>query len=288
MISTNHPNAAEYYGRDLACLYRFFELKLQCQIPAEERVANEWNQIMRKSQSRSSSDGDEEMTADELISAVSINDERANVTLSDDDDDDDACEDAEDGAFQMQTRLDAQLQASGFSSSDRALSRDLELYYFRSGPQPIGSAVIEEEEDSEDEEDESEDSNDFGNCDAKDVNDASIDNQAEENDSDSIEQNSQDLEEKEKKPEKSVVCVMDLVTAADNSTINNNKLTMDEILSVSAMSRKQRHASIKERVQKQLENQKRKSRTKGALRSTKRNSNKKCDVRGKRLLADHF
>ena len=49
------------------------------------------------------------------------------------DDDEDACEDAEDGAFQMQTRLDAQLQASGFSSSDRALSRDLELYYFQSG-----------------------------------------------------------------------------------------------------------------------------------------------------------
>jgi len=36
MISTQHPNAVELFDRDVACLRRFFELKLHCSIPVED------------------------------------------------------------------------------------------------------------------------------------------------------------------------------------------------------------------------------------------------------------
>lgn len=42
MISIKHPNAEEYYERDLACLKRFFEQKLHCNVPEDIGIDIKW------------------------------------------------------------------------------------------------------------------------------------------------------------------------------------------------------------------------------------------------------
>lgn len=46
MISIKHPNAQELYERDLACLRKFFEIKLHCQIPEDEEEHVSWKSVM--------------------------------------------------------------------------------------------------------------------------------------------------------------------------------------------------------------------------------------------------
>ena len=45
MISIKHPNAKEYYERDLACLKRFFEMKLHCNVPEDIGINTAWEDV---------------------------------------------------------------------------------------------------------------------------------------------------------------------------------------------------------------------------------------------------
>jgi len=45
MISTQHPNAQDYYERDIACLQRFFVKKLQCHIPEDDTATALWEHV---------------------------------------------------------------------------------------------------------------------------------------------------------------------------------------------------------------------------------------------------
>lgn len=90
MVSTSHPNAKELYLRDCMSLKLFFEKKLKC-IPV-----NGWDEVMPQWE-------------DVIVSQES-----------------DGCDDAK-IAGKVQTRLDQQLQASGYSEEDAA--RDMQLYY---------------------------------------------------------------------------------------------------------------------------------------------------------------
>ena len=47
MVSTKHPNAKELYERDLACLRRFFQMKLQCHIPEDDLDAVSWENVFQ-------------------------------------------------------------------------------------------------------------------------------------------------------------------------------------------------------------------------------------------------
>lgn len=51
MISVNHPNAQELYDRDVACLKRFFEVKLQCKIPDDVGIDYDWYSVKGSSES---------------------------------------------------------------------------------------------------------------------------------------------------------------------------------------------------------------------------------------------
>jgi RIO kinase 2 len=61
MISTKHPNAEEYYDRDMACLRRFFELKLLCTIPDDVGTDLTWQAVMHNSNSEEALSADERL-----------------------------------------------------------------------------------------------------------------------------------------------------------------------------------------------------------------------------------
>jgi len=90
MVSTSHPNAGELYTRDCMSLKRFFECKLKC-IPV-----NGWDEVMPQWE-------------DVIVSQEGDDSDNTNI------------------ASKVQTRLDQQLQASGYSEEDAA--RDMQLYY---------------------------------------------------------------------------------------------------------------------------------------------------------------
>jgi len=92
MVSTSHPNAEEFYTRDCLSLQRFFESKLKC-VPVSG-----WDSVMPQ--------------WDDLDIHHDNNNEQCNI------------------ANKVQTRLDQQLQASGYSEEDG--KRDMELYYHSS------------------------------------------------------------------------------------------------------------------------------------------------------------
>jgi RIO kinase 2 len=116
MISIEHPNAQEYYERDLACLRRFFEGKLQCTIPEDEYLgigSTAWDDVVAR-----------EVDCEE--SDKHINDPEHTSSIR---------------------RLDAELRASGSSASGVAGYPDLELYYFQREPDQGLSAVDESGQD---------------------------------------------------------------------------------------------------------------------------------------------
>jgi RIO kinase 2 len=61
MISTKHPNAEEYYDRDMACLRRFFELKLLCTIPDDVGTDLTWQAVMHNSSSEEALSADDRL-----------------------------------------------------------------------------------------------------------------------------------------------------------------------------------------------------------------------------------
>eukprot|EP00977_Amphora_coffeiformis_P020566 scaffold8374_cov175-Amphora_coffeaeformis.AAC.5 len=218
MVSTKHPNAKELYYRDLACLRRFFELKLFCTIPEEADEGIQWE---------------------------------------------DATQHIDESAVGANERLDEELKASGFNDV-AGTSRDLELYYFESGPKQVATAIDEDEENPGDE---NEDDDDEG---------------------DGIRENGEDpdvLAPKES-PEETPVDIDNL--GDDDSCGDNSKAipTGGSVFSKSDMlrlSREELEQKVRERVQKQIEDSKRKARKQGAFR--KRNNNKTY-VKGKRVMND--
>ena len=65
MISTQHPNAREYYERDIVCLRRFFEKKLQCQIPNDDDATQQaaWENVAANSSTESQERLDDNLRA---------------------------------------------------------------------------------------------------------------------------------------------------------------------------------------------------------------------------------
>jgi RIO kinase 2 len=224
MISIKHPNAQELYERDLACLRKFFEVKLHCQIPEDEERHVSWESIM-------------------ALQPESV-----------------------------QTRLDSELKASGFSD---AMGRGLELYYFDSGPNTAMEHLNEEEEENDNESDEEQD--------VEEEEDEQI------NDDDIESSSSDPVSEKEVKETTKVPTTTSKVEidmdglALDDLSVDHELVDLldSEQLRSIAHSRALEHA--KERVRRQLEEEKRKSRRQSAFRKGNKN---KTYVKGKRVMSD--
>jgi len=216
MISTQHPNGQELYERDLACLQRFFEMKLHCRIP------------------------DDALDIDPSWEAVVSADDETKTSMD---------------------KLDSELRASGYSDS---LNQDLELYYFQTGPRPIDSAVAEEDEESEEDAQESDDlsedeDSDEVNQDSEDEADAK---EREVFDDEDNQIDKDGLEEEEREAQSSVVVEPEMMLKLDRARLEEE---------------------AKAAVRRQIDNDRRKARGRGAFR--KRNNNKNY-VKGKRVLSD--
>lgn len=213
MISTLHPNAQELYERDLACLRRFFEHKMQCVIPDDVDTDVAWEMVV-----------------------AATNSDHHQVDVS--------------------TRLDEDLRASG---STDTTSRDLELYYFQSGPSQITSAIeeIPEEDDEEEEEYSDEDVKDTSDIDDVEV---EVVHNVPEVDEDSAVQ----------KP----------FAQGDDASVFDSSIYST---STALLSREEIEERARRKVRRQLDEQKRKNRSRGAFR--KGNSNKSY-LKGKRVMAE--
>jgi hypothetical protein len=164
-------------------------------------------------------------------------------------------------------RLDEKLRASGISLHD---NQQLELYYFESGLKPIASAVLLEE-DNEDEDDDDEPSSSSG---------------SEHEDDPAINNNDDNNKERH---DHSDVMIVD-TSAADaswngrNGADNHDGSTIaSATLSIRTLTREELQVIAKDRVQKQIDDQKRKARMRGAYR--KQNTNKSYQ-KGKRVIAE--
>jgi len=104
MVSTKHPNAKELFERDVHCLQRFFEMKLKC-VPGDG-----WDSHVPR--------------WEDMVQESSTEDADGNVVTK------------------AQSRLDADLKASGFSDNDS--NRDMELYYFNQNPLQSKNNTLEE------------------------------------------------------------------------------------------------------------------------------------------------
>ena len=240
MISIKHPNAQELYERDLACLRKFFEVKLHCQIPEDEEEHVSWKSIM-------------------ALQPESVH-----------------------------TRLDSELKASGFSD---AMGRGLELYYFDSGPNTGGGGMVDadmEQLNEEEEEDSDYESNDDEEEDAEEE-DAEEEEKIVYDDDESSSSNDPALEQNKeavKVPTKSISSKIEIDMeglALDDVSVDHELIDLldsEQIRSI-AHSRALEHA--KDRVRRQLEEDKRKSRRQGAFRKGNKN---KTYVKGKRVMSD--
>lgn len=176
------------------------------------------------------------------------------------------------GPDETKQRLDRDLRASGFSATDQST---LELYYFETGPRPISSAVTEEPED-EDSVDDEEDEEDFVDDD-------------DESGQGLVEQQQCGISNDEVPESKSLNGLEELGGDDDEEESKKDDIN-DRVESLSLLDRTQASMSreklcevAKERVRKQLDEQRRRSRQKGAFR--KRNTNKNY-VKGKRVLTE--
>lgn len=141
MVSTQHPNAKEFYERDTTCLYKFFSHKLQFQIPEAEKESLflTWEALQEELQRQNGQDGnDMEGVPPTVGNANGADDGTASVCL----------------ASKAQLRLDQELKASGYSMEDA--SRDMELYYYYNqdtNKDQDEQAIAEENDDEEEEKD---------------------------------------------------------------------------------------------------------------------------------------
>jgi RIO kinase 2 len=211
MISTKHPNAQELYERDLACLRRFFELKIQCTIPDDVGTEVVWERVKQLSFE----------TADERDASI---------------------------------RLDVELKASG---SGDILNRELELYYFNTGSMEISAALQEVSDEGEDNSvwEESSGRRYSGEL-VLDIPEAATDTAAI--------GGSDDYDGQEE---------YSMYTASQSVECSSHQ----------KQSREELEEIARVRVRRQLDEQRRRSRTRGAFR--KRNSNKTY-VKGKRIVSE--
>ena len=251
MVSTQHPNAKELYERDLECLRKFFVAKLQCQIPEHDIAKIEqW----------------EKLVGDDNCATTSTEEEGKHSG-------DDA---SYAGTSKLNVRLDVELKASGYSVEDS--KRDLELFYFQSNEKLMQSTL----EEGSDEDEDGNDSED-GNC----------SNSYGDIEEEEKEEREEAGENKEEVPQHNSAEVENLgnteeVDAGDEFKSDNedDQPLVDNLLGSNPlmdMERKKLEDKAKARVRKQLEEQKKKGRRKGAFRSG--NSNKNY-VKGKRILQD--
>ena len=236
MISTKHPNAKELYERDVICLKKFFSKKLRCFVEGEGSIDNQGN----------TSVGGIMPTWEELIA-----------------DDEDGVPGDDDVTLvsKAQLRLDAELQASGYSEEDAA--RDSELAYFSAHQ---GVTTVDEEEDEE-EGDESDDEEEV----------------VEENEVTTPE--AENNEDDEHAPE---LVNMDDFRIDDNASLsagggNVSISGMSHMSRVSTISYAEAEERARERVRRHLEDRKRASGRKGAFKT--RNSNKSY-AKGRRVMND--
>lgn len=129
MVSVRHPNAKELWLRDIACLKRFFVMKLRCDMNEEdwERLVPVWENLIANVEEEEvylQNDLDDELDCENSVLTISSN----------------SCL-----ASKKQLRLDQALQASGFSKEDSARRSDLQYY------QPLEKTcgVVREEEEVE-------------------------------------------------------------------------------------------------------------------------------------------
>ncbi|KAL7558038.1 hypothetical protein ACA910_009230 [Epithemia clementina (nom. ined.)] len=250
MISTKHPNAQELYERDMACLKRFFELKLLCTIPEDAALGHLWNDVV-----------------------VMQSNDAGLPGLSED-------------------RLDEELRASGFSDKFKS---GLELYYFDSGAHPesavVNETVPEEDFDDNDDDDDDDDDDDYHHHDhhekgEEENNDASL--QSKDNEEPAIGDVAEHIEEPypsdrvgDNENTKDVGIELE-----DGESLVSGMVVVEDANSVlPLMDRERIEMEARNRVRKQIEEQKRKSRKSGAFRA--KNSNKSY-VKGKRILKDEF
>ena len=165
----------------------------------------------------------------------------------------------------LNVRLDVELKASGYSTEDS--KRDLELFYFQSNEKLMQSTL---EEGSDEDEDDSDDENSYE------------DSGDEEEESVKVSQPQQQEPETEKLVVKQVVDVGIELASDDegDQPVVENLLDSNPLTD---MERKKLENKAKARVRKQIEDQKKKGRRKGAFRSG--NSNKSY-VKGKRVMQD--
>lgn len=237
MISTKHPNAKELYERDVICLKKFFSKKLRCFVEGEGSIDNQGN----------TSVGGIMPTWEELIA-----------------DDEDGVPGDDDVTLvsKAQLRLDAELQASGYSEEDAA--RDSELAYFSAHQ---GVTTVDEEEDEEEEGEESDDEEEV----------------VEENEVATPEADNN--EDDEHAPE---LVNMDDFRIDDNASLaagggNVSISGMSHMSRVSTISYAEAEERARERVRRHLEDRKRASGRKGAFKT--RNSNKSY-AKGRRVMND--
>lgn len=226
MISVKHPNAQELYEHDMACLRRFFELKLRCTVPDDIGIDVTWESVTSTS-----------------LAAV---DEK---------------------------RLDEELRASGVSDT---MNRDLELYYFESGPRAVQTAIIEDDENDDDDEES------YSEEDANSIiqSGSIVDDQQDQSSVESAQNllNDNDLNDDQVGDNLSEGKLS--IDAASEIVVTKNLV---DIAQLEQMTRAQLEEIAKARIRKQLEDEKRKSRKKKAFRPG--NSNKSY-VKGKRVLKD--
>jgi RIO kinase 2 len=159
-----------------------------------------------------------------------------------------------------QERLDRELRASGFSATDQSV---LELYYFTPGPKPIASAVQEGDEDSPDEDGSSEQEDD--DQDEPSVHDKAVDEHVRD-----VDDGSEDDDDGN-------------FSRASYVSDRLEQLSLLDVSELQALTRQQLAEVAKDRVRRQLEDQRRKTRNLGAFR--RRNINKSY-AKGKRVLTD--
>lgn len=192
-------------------------------------------------------------------------------------------ENTRDGSSTAADALDVSLRASGFSATDHNV---LELYYFSTGLQPIASAILEEEgvdgNDSSDDDNDS-DSDDLGQPCAKTTNE----------DNEDIDADDDDEGELVDKVPRGKFGPINIADGDDDTRSKYTDAVHDRLESLSlldtaelqAMTREKLSEVARERVKKQLDEERRRSRQKGAFR--KRNANKSY-VKGKRVMTDSF
>ena len=253
MVSTQHPNAKELYERDLECLRKFFVTKLQCQIP-EEDISKivEWEKLVGNdnddddnNNNNNNSNDEEEKRGGDYAPPSTTN--------------------------KLNVRLDVELKASGYSTEDS--KRDLELFYFQSNEKLIQSTLAEG---SDEDEDDSDDENSYEDDDDDD-------------DDDNEEEESADVvQPRHDEPETETLVVKQVADSGielasddeDDQPVVENLLDSNPLTD---MERRKLEKKAKARVRKQIDEQKKKGRRKGAFRSG--NSNKSY-VKGKRVMQD--